>query len=131
MTHTATTPDLSQCTYKTAKGRRCKLAPGHAATSPDGKPLPNGGHRMVLRDEIAKPKPLAEVVPQGFTLAMELIPAGTTVTREFTRKKRDKDQQRVDRDAKNLYDAWVKAGKPDDFDKAVAKRAAGRYIVPP
>jgi hypothetical protein len=129
-------PGLSQCEYKTPKGRRCKLAPNH-----------EGDHRMVLRNAIATPKTLAELRKENtekfgaFRLEAEEVPDVADLGREYNRKiERDDDQQRADEDALAAYEAWVAAGKPKEFDNLgtftpVADGGKGkpvrRYIFPP
>lgn len=126
--NTATQVDLSQCSFVTDKGRRCKLAAGHEGT-----------HRMVIRGEVAKPKTLAELRTEspdtfaGFSLKMEAVPANADLGREYNREAepRDADQQRVDKDAAKAYADWERAGKPENFDSPNAHKAAKRYVVPP
>src|ERR1700744_2082832 len=135
MTDTATAPatdtaNLPQCPYKNERGRQCKLSAGHDAKGA------NNGHKFVLRGAIQPPKPLAELRKtdeslKGFSLSMETVPKGESVSREQNREAapRDADQQRVDKDAVKAYEAWVAAGKPKGFDKS--GDALKRYIVPP
>lgn len=120
-------PDLTQCTYKTAAGRRCKLAPH----GDDVK------HRMVIRDAVKAPKTLSELRKEDaktfgkFTLIREDIPATATVAREYHREvERDEDQKRVDADALTTYQKWTKGGKKTGTLEDLAPKFGSRYIVP-
>lgn len=120
--------DLTRCTNRTATGRQCKLNPGHDQG-------PNAtDHRYIIRDGVAAPKTMDELsksgaLGEGFSLKMEAVPEGTDVSREQTRAElpRDAHQKKVDKDAVTAYNAWVKAGKQDDFEKSPLQR----YVVPP
>lgn len=139
VTEASTKPDLSQCTYVTDKGRRCKLPANHV----DSQDKDIRTHRMILRDQVAKPKTLAELreahkgnaaVLKGFNLQVESVPTTEDVSREYSREAepRDQDQIKVDADAKKNYDAWVKRGKPDKtFDELGKMGLLSRYIFPP
>lgn len=123
-------PDLSQCEFKTDKGRRCKLHVGHT-----------GDHAMVLRGGIATPKTLAELRAAdptafaGFTLTMEKVPTNEDVSRQYTPRAaepRDADQKRTDADALKNYNAWVAKGSPAKSFEDLAKMGLlSRYIFPP
>lgn len=123
-------PDLSQCNYETAKGRRCKLNDGHT-----------GNHAMVLRGGIATPKSLAELRAanpeafKGFTLTMERVPVNEDVSRQYTTRDaapRDADQKRTDADALKNYNAWVAKGSPArSFEELAKMGLLSRYIFPP
>lgn len=120
MTTTDTRPDLSQCAYTTDKGRRCKLTPGH-----------EGKHRMVLRENVAKPPTAKELRAKGLKLdlTMTAVPKGANLGREYKREAapRDADQVKVDGNARKAYELWQQAGKPKDFDKSPVQR----FIIPP
>jgi len=121
--------NLTQCPQRTEKGRQCKLTAGHKLnTRPNGKTI-GDGHRYILRDKVAQPRPLADVLPPGFSLTMESVPKGEDVRREYSRTAapRSEDEKRVDKDAARAYALWVKAGSPTDE----AKYPWQRYIFPP
>lgn len=130
---TDTQVDLTQCTFVTSKGRRCKLNAGHATTGENGKKLPNDGHRMVLREEVAKPPTMAELRANGlsFTLKAENVPTNANLGREYARaaEPRDADQLKVDHDAEVAYNKWVAAGRPKKLDDNA--KQLSRYIIPP
>jgi hypothetical protein len=120
-------PDVSQCDFKTPKGRQCKLAPGH-----------EGPHRMVLRDQVPTPPTVAELKAKGvkINLKMDAVPKSANIGREYKREAapRDADQLKVDGDVRKAYEEWKAAGKPK------VKLANGkpnpavpwkRYIIPP
>ena len=130
---TDTQVNLAQCSFVTDKGRRCKLEAGHATVDGNGKELKNGGHRMMLREEVAKPPTLAELRANGLSLTLkaENVPVNANLGREYSRavEPRDADQLRVDKDAEAAYQKWVTAGRPKRFEDSA--KQLSRYIIPP
>jgi hypothetical protein len=115
--------DLSRCEYTSEKGRQCKLV----VHSDDAK------HVFMFRSQVAPPKHITEVVPEGFTLTMERIPrdADLSIQRARTVEPRDEHQVRVDKDAIRAYTAWEKAGSPVGDFADLAPKYGGRYVIPP
>lgn len=102
--------DVEQCDWKTDKGRQCKLEKGHAPVVK----TPHG-HLTVIRTPATDKKSLSQVLTGR--LKKSKVAPGVKVAKQSGRSlgPRDKEQQEIDRDAKDVFAEWNKT-KPVHFD---------------
>jgi hypothetical protein len=110
---------MTQCPWKSPKGRQCKLE-----LKADGSPH-DGQHKSALRN-----KP----IPEGLNLRRVKVPSEdiTAATRGSGGVSRDAEQKAIDRDIALSYEEWKRRGKPSPSDFFNSNAADNfTYVVPP